>query len=396
MPSIYVTLWSFDKKKNSTKLPVSAGTEFTGEIKQSFTLTGLEIRFNLGAQLVAPTYNYAQISSLRRYYFITDWYYDRGFWVAVMAVDVLASFRVEIGNSSQFVLRAFSRYAPGVIDTSYPTTGEVTRTSSQIAAGTFWGADVTQDTGLIVMGVIGNSSSSVGAVTYYALTMPAFRTFLNAMLSSISWANISITEISEELQKALINPAQYIVSCRWFPILASAFTQGTAVSSINLGWWSFTAPARVLNTVGSAWVSRQSEFSIPVHPQRGGRGGYLRLSPYSSYMLKFLPFGVFEIDSTELFNADTLGILVDTNLMTGDSVLHLAAKKVTEGQYNWDNSFLVVESQIGVPLPVGQVSADVANYQNALTAGVVAGAGDIARSFSQEKVASTSHHSGKF
>jgi len=175
MPSISVTLWSFDKKKNSTKLPASAGTEFTGEMKQSFTLTGLEIRFNLGSQLVAPTYNYAQIPSLRRYYFITDWYYDRGFWIAVMAVDVLASFKLEIGNSSQYVLRSYSRYTPGIIDTSYPTTGEVTRTSSQIAAGTFWGADVTQDTGLIVMGVIGNSSSSVGAVTYYALTMPAFQ-----------------------------------------------------------------------------------------------------------------------------------------------------------------------------------------------------------------------------
>ena len=396
MPSISVTLWSFDKKKNSTKLPVSAGTEFTGEMKQSFTLTGLEIRFNLGAQLVAPTYNYAQIPSLRRYYFITDWYYDRGFWIAVMAVDVLASFRLEIGNSSQYVLRADSRYTPGIIDTSYPTTGEVERSSSQIAPGTFWGADVTQATGLIVMGVIGNSASAVGAVTYYAMTMQEYRTFLNAMLSSISWANISITEISAELQKALINPTQYIVSCRWFPILASAFSQGTPVTAINLGWWSFAASARVLGTVGSAWVSRQSEFSIPVHPQRGGRGEYLRLSPYSTYMLKFLPFGIFEIDSTDLFDADTVGILVDTNLMTGDSVLHVAAKKMTDAQYNWDRSFLVVESQIGVPLPVGQVSADVGNYQNALSAGVVAGAGDIARSFSQENEPVTKHHSGKF
>jgi hypothetical protein len=98
-------------------------------------------------------------------------------------------------------------------------------------------------------------------------------------------------------------------------------------------------------------------------------------------MLKFLPFGIFEIDSTDLFDADTVGILVDTNLMTGDSVLHVAAKKMTDAQYNWDRSFLVVESQIGVPLPVGQVSADVGNYQNALAAGAVAGINDIAGRF---------------
>lgn len=381
MPDVTVTLWAFEKKTNSTKQPPLGGVSMTGQLKQSFALTGLEVKFNLGNQLVSPVYNYAQIPSLRRYYFITDWYYDRGFWIAVLAVDVLATYKVAIGNSSQYVTRAYSKYTPGIIDTSYPTTGEVTREVSRIEPGTFWGAAVTGDEGLIVMGVVGSSSSAVGAVTYYALTMSAFRTFLNAMLSSISWANISTTEISQELQKALINPTQYIVSCRWFPILASAFAQGTPVSVINLGWWSFAAPARVLPTVGSAWLYREYGFTIPVHPQRAGRGDYLRLSPYSTYTLKFLPFGVFEIDSTELFNADTMGILVDVNLMTGDSVLHVAAKKNIEVQYNYDKSFLVVESQIGVPLPVGQVSADVGNYQNALAAGVVAGINDVAGRF---------------
>lgn len=377
MISLY--LWSFDKKRNSTRQPPTDGTEFQGELKQQFTLTGLQVTLNLGQQLVAPTYNYAYIPTLRRYYFITDWVYDSGLWVATMAVDVLATFKTEIGNSIQYVTRAYSAYNPNVIDTAYPTrANDLARTNDAISPSTFWGASVTGAEGLIVIGCVGSSTSSIGAVTYYAMTMATFRSFINSMLSSPNWLNISATEISADLQKALINPTQYITSCRWYPILASAFTGGAAASAINLGWWSFAASCRVLSTVGSAWVQRESYFTIPKHPQRSGRFEYLNLSPYTTYTLRFLPFGVFEIDTTELYDFDQMGILVETNLMTGDAVLKVAAKKTTDLQFNYNNAFLVTQAQIGVSLPIGQVSADIGNYQNALTAGVVAGVADIA------------------
>lgn len=376
---IELYLWSFDKKRNSTKQPTDAGTRFDGELKQSFTLTGLEVTLNLGKFLVAPSYNYAYIPSLSRYYFITDWVYNAGLWVAVMAVDVLATYKTYIGNSRQYVTRAYSSYNPNIIDTAYPTrANDLSRTNDSLSPSTFWGASVTGSEGLIVIGCVGSSTSSIGAVTYYALTMANFRSFINSMLSSPNWMNISAAEISSDLQKALINPTQYITSCRWYPFNASAFTGGAAASAINLGWWSFNVSCRVLSTVGSAWVERESYFTIPKHPQRTGRFEYLNLSPYTTYTLRFLPFGVFDIDTTELYDFDQLGVLVETNLMTGDAVLKVAAKKATDLQFNYNNAFLVTQAQIGVSLPVGQVSADIGNYQNALTAGVVAGVADIA------------------
>ena len=372
-------LWSFDKKRNSTKQPSTGGTHYEGELKQTFTLTGLEVTLNLGTQLVAPTYNYAYIPSLRRYYFITDWVYNAGLWIATMAVDVLATFKTEIGNSIQYVTRAYSSYNPNVIDTAYPTrANDLARSNDSISPSSFWGASVTGSEGLIVIGCVGSSTSSIGAVTYYALTMANFRSFINSMLSSPNWMNISAGEISADLQKALINPTQYITSCRWYPIQASSFTGGAVGTAINLGWWSFSVSCRILSTVGSAWVEKESYFTIPKHPQRSGRFEYLNLSPYTTYTLKFLPFGVFEIDTTELYDFDQMGILVETNLMTGDAVLKVAAKKVTDLQFNYNNAFLITQAQIGVSLPVGQVSADIGNYQNALTAGVVAGVADIA------------------
>ena len=374
-----IQLWSFDKKKNSTKIPPVTGASMTGELKTPFTLTGLEIKFNLGKQTYAPTYNYCYIPNLRRYYFITDWYYDGGLWIAVCAVDVLASFKTEIGNSRQYVERSYSNYNPSIIDTAYLMRGDdIERFNSFVTSTTFWGASAFGNNGTIVMGVVGSSSFSTGAVTYYAMSQATFGAFMNTMLSSISWAGISATEISTELQKALINPTQYIVSCRWYPIVFSGFTQGSAVNAINLGWWTFNlmGSARVLATISNAFIERVNEVTIPKNPWKTARTDYMDMAPYSTYYFKFLPFGVFEIDSTELYDKTYLGFKVSVDLMTGAAILRLAAAS-SLGGYNWDNAFLVTEGQIGVTIPIGQVSADIGKYKNALIAGTATAIADI-------------------
>ena len=377
---IQVKLWSFDKQKNSTKVPTTPGTNFNGELKESFAVTELSVTFNFGKLDYAPTYNYMYILSMRRFYFIINWIYEAGLWTAVCAVDVLASYKTEIGNSYQYVSRANSNYDPNLVDTTYITTPDgILRQNASMLPASFFGGDIASNQGTIVVGVVGSSTGNIGAVTYYAMSFGTFSNFMSNMLSSISWANISATEISEELQKALINPTQYIVSCQWFPVVFSSLTAGYSTTQLQLGWWTFTlyGTARVLNTVGAAWISRQSELTIPKHPQLGNpRLGYLQCAPYSSYHLKFLPFGVFEIDSTELYDMAYLGILVDFNLMTGDGVLKVTAKPYT-GSYNFENAFLVSEGKVGVTIPVGQIAADIGNFKQALALGAATGVSQL-------------------
>lgn len=395
---VHCTLWAFDKKKNSTKQPTSGGTAYTGEIKEGFSVSELAICFNFGTTVYAPVYNYLHIDELRRYYFIMDWNFAGGLWWATCAVDVLATFKTEIGNSLQYVSRAYSDYDPNLIDTTYLTTpANITRLHSSVSPSDFYGGNIDAANGTIVMGVVGSNTGAVGAVTYYAMSFAVFASFMHEMLSNVTWANISATEISQELQKALINPTQYIVSCTWFPILYSSLNVGTSTATLNLGWWNFTlsANAKLISNISQAYISRQTELTIPKHPQSvSPRLGYLQCAPYSSYMLKFLPFGVFEIDSTELYDKTYLGVLVDFNLITGDAVLHVTSKGAT-GTYDFENSFLVSESNVGVTIPMGQVSANMGNYKQALGLGLATGvAGLIANSTGTAD--STSHHSGKF
>lgn len=366
-----IQLWSFDKKKNSTKVPPTSGANFTGNLKEPFSVSELTISFNFPNQTFSPTYNYAFIPNLRRYYFITDWAYNGGLWYAACVCDVLGSYRIEIGSSRQYVERAYSNYNPNLIDTAYMTRSEdIARLNGVLTSTTFWGGSAWGNNGTIVLGVVGSSSLSTGAVTYYAMAQTTFGALMNTMLGSINWAGISATEISTELQKALINPTQYIVSCRWYPIVFSGFSQGFATTQLNLGWWTFSlaGTARVLNTVSSAFVSRTNEITIPKNPWQSPRTQYMDLAPYSVYYFKFLPFGVFEIDSTELYDKTYLGVNVDVDLMTGSAILKLCAKGPAES-YIWDNAFLVTEGQVGVTIPIGQVAADVGKYRNALLAG---------------------------
>lgn len=382
-------LYIFQKRRNSTRRPDRANaTTLDGEMKQVFSPLGLEVTFDFGPVLHIPFYNYAYIESFARYYYITDWVYLNGLWVGTFSCDVLASFKESIGGSTQYVSRAYSRYDASIIDTNYPTKADgIYRSSSILTPTEFWGADAWADNGLIVIGTVGATASNIGATTYYAMSMATARDFLSRLMGSIAWAGISVTEISEELQKALINPMQYIVSAKWFPINAAGFTQGTATTQISLGYWSFqlSGTAYMLRTVASSWITRQSEVAIPKHIQSlgdpGARLQFINMAPFSEYVFKFLPFGIFPLDSTDLFDMSYLGIQVESNLITGDAIMKLAVKGPV-GSYNFDQqSILTYQSAIGVELPIAQITMDAGKWKNAISAAGFAAAGQLASIF---------------
>lgn len=369
-------LYIFPKRRNSTKQPENfTPYVMQGEIKESFSPLAFTLTFKFEGELHVPPYNYCFVQELERFYFIDDWTFDGGLWVASCTVDVLATYKTQIGQSTQYVSRAYSAYDASIIDTTYLTSADsVTRLYSSISPTNFWGANPADNSGLIVVGVIGAASGAIGPTTYYAMSIPAFNGLMSAMLSTISWAGISTTEISEELQKALINPIQYIVSARWFPIHAASFSAGVYVTSVSLGYWSFPVTgARVLNSVSSAIVERETYLDIPKAPQSIGNAGarlqYVNMSPYAEYVLKFLPFGVFTLDSVDLFDKSQLGIEVTCNLLSGDAVLKVSAKTY-DGVFLYENApILNVQSQIGVDLPLAQIAIDATKWKQGLGGG---------------------------
>ena len=401
--SFSVSLYNFTKKRNSTARPTTPVITETGEIKEDFTPLNFEMTFSFSDNGRIPVYNYAYVPNFSRYYYITDWVYVAGLWRGAFTVDVLATYKSDILASNQFVARCASEKQTGLPDTAYPTIGGSNRGLSgdvTVNQSSFWGADF--EDGTFVVGILGNTNRNIGCVTYYAFSSVGFNALMDELLTDISWANISVSEISTGLQKALINPLQYITSVVWLPINAVNFIVNSGApnsdltQSIKVGWWVFSIAssnsyARVLyNPTSFGWDYVQKKYYIALdkHPQSVTRGEWLTLSPYSKYVFTFLPFGQFELDTTELYGFEYFGFDVRVHSYNGDAILTMYAAHDNQGTS--DKVLQVVNANVGVQIPIGQIALDIGNLDSALTSTALMGATEIANYLSNAPVEAVS------
>ena len=78
-----ITLYKFNKRANSTKRP-SGGVKVYGRLNNKCGITAPSVIFSDDYH----TYNYAYIPNFNRFYWVEEWTYSDGVWIAQMAVDV--------------------------------------------------------------------------------------------------------------------------------------------------------------------------------------------------------------------------------------------------------------------------------------------------------------------
>lgn len=317
--SIKVKLWSFTKRENSTKVPTGTATEYDCVLKDNTSIINPTIEL---AASNLTSYNYAQISDFGRYYFIKDIISEaNGLWLIELECDVLASYKTGIGSSSEYVLRAASAYDENVIDGLYPMNADVSSdTVDKVSPFIFDGSSFR--TSSYIVGIINNSTDAkFGAVTYYQLTTTQMGQLLGFLLGSTSYLNIDPTELSDNMVKALVNPAQYIVECYSLPYQV---TSGTAVN-IKVGWWDtnvqgipFTPKISITDNIQySTHDLGTYTITTPKHPDWNPSGGpvkrYLRCYPWSSYTFYAGPFGTIQLDPSSLAKSATISYEVSAN-----------------------------------------------------------------------------------
>lgn len=340
-----VYLYTFSKRKNSTKVPnVDPGSVVEGILKESSGIISPTIDFNLPQDTNLPAwYNYAYIPVFRRYYYVQEWTWSGRLWTAHLECDAPASWRSAIGDSQQYILRSSAEYDGSILDNFYPAkTDSIMKVTPFNSVFTRW-----TDGGTYIIGIVNKDSNKVGCTTYYSMTGTQFASFTNVLLNdSASWLNIDASELSVSLQKALVNPMQYITSVAWFPLTV---TGGTAVDSIPFGWWSVTASATRLSK-NNLLVTRMHTITIPKHPNSETRGAYLNCNPYSRYTLYYPPWGEIPIDTTIIQGNTTLDITIGVDLVSGAATL-VASTGTGEvvGYFQTD---------VSVPINIAQTTTD--------------------------------------
>ena len=397
--AITATFYKNNKRVNSTKLPITqAGTiSMYVELKDVTNLFTPSLvisadRFKVGEKITNPMqYNYCYIADFERYYFVRSWSWVLGRWECSLEVDVLASFRNAIGNTTAYVLRSASAWDGNIIDTKYPVKAEDAKQPYQIKTYTTdlitspWNTNIYNanvQEGCFVISVVNNDAGAIGGTSHYALAPRVMAELLNKLYSSPSWMNITDGNISQDLQKMLINPMQYITNAMWIPC-GYDVSGAVGISVLPYGWWSVTLTSGVAYRVDVAHVKNDISlsFSVASHPQKDTAKQWLQMSPFTTAALYLPPFGMISLDTSKIFGADTIDCAISVDLITGRGVLTISSHR-TEGSTRIAGGVIyTTTAQVGVPVSVAQMSVDFDKLSSASTwigaAGIALGNGGI-------------------
>jgi hypothetical protein len=360
---IPVKFYNFSKDVVSTKRPTDEGITTTCLLKEpcsiispTISITGIANVYN---------YNYAYIEDFKRYYFISNWTFQNGLWYGSLSVDVLASFKDEIGAATEYVVRAESKSDGNIVDTVYPTKANCTIKKTVLSytdsSNPFVGG-ITEG-GFYVVGVFNTDENTAGGISCYLMTKSQYKKFQSKLLDSSNW----VTE--DAITKMSFNPLQYIATVTWYPFLPVKLwdvSDWEVLTELPIGWWQITG-------VGCYRLPddfiRELNFTltVPKHPQASSRGAYLNTSPYSSYVLACWPFGIMELDSTYLYNSSTISCEIKIDFSTGGAYLTV--------NNSVGNMIKQVGGNIGIPVQIAQIAT---NVTGALTGAQSAVGGAIA------------------
>lgn len=397
--SLTLNLLTFSKRENSTKAPsaaqISAGRELSVLLKDATSVYNPTFVLRTSDP---HTFNYAYCPDFGKYYFVRDWVSDHDMWNCICEEDVLATFRSQIRSSSQYVLRAASAYDEYIIDTAYPCDVVINERvsypdQSPSTPNNYYDPNpcLLGSSSLYCIGVLGYGTTPVGAVNYYIVSKETLTALIGFMMSDVEdWSDI--TELEPGVQKALLNPLQYIVSCVMLPLTASEIRHlnVTPVTNIYFGHYSYevasgnTCYAVRHNLYDANSIQfKMGYIRVPVHPQASSRGKYLNASPYSDYILHFDPVGdiPFNGNDSTLITADTLDdnryvtyfIFIDLTSGMGQLTLFPGKKNVPSIPEHDNPSIIsdtsdrlaVVTFQCGIPIKLAQAFSDPIALQKA-------------------------------
>ena len=296
-----ITCYSgFSKAINSTKQP-SGGTDKTVRLKEPTSVinpTFIIEDYNL-------SWNYIKWGS--RYYYVDD--------IVIIhnniaeyhcSTDVLATYKSNIGASTQYVVRSASSYDLKIIDERYPTIAD---TDEGITPLTDISSGIDFSNGTFVLGV--KSKDSDTGVAFYALTPSQFGDFCSFLYSD-TW--LTATDITVTLQKMINDPFDYIISCNWYP-----FTLSFTAKPLYFGFFDWTGHSMARIPESDRMKNFSHTGTLPDHPQIA-RGSYLNASPYTKLMLNLYSFGQCVLDPNRFLDSRSVTVTLNIDLFTGIGV----------------------------------------------------------------------------
>lgn len=342
-----IKIGQFAKNIESTAQPNTTGwAEHSVTLKNGADISNPRIELQVSWEDIKDV-NYAVM--MNRYYWVIGKNMLReNLCQLSLRVDVLATYKTEIGASSLYILRSSAASDGTIRDNLYPSRG-IAEYSRQA-----WPATPTTHTfasGVYVLNITGTYTS--GSSNLIQLTPPNFRKLLRML-----YADIDGFQASDIIQKLCNffggNPAKLVNSAMWFP---SKFTSVEAMSDTYIGSWRPGAAINIASDPIPCEIIKDPiqfvdycTFTIDKHPKAATRGEYLNLSPFSNYKLFIPTAGAVNLDTTQLMGITSIEVDRYVDALTGRMVSYVSTPSSGVGV---DPHYLaVLTGQYGIYLPL--------------------------------------------
>lgn len=309
-----ITFYTFSKKVNSTARP-TGGTSYDVVLKEGCSVLRPSVRLKWSGSGSPTAYNYAQISGFGRYYWVRNWEFSDRQWTADLAVDPLATYKTQIGASSQYVLRSASDYDPDVADVLYPTFATPHVQPKSTALWTV-PSSVSDQTFVV------STMSSRGWQTYYLLSGTQYATICTDVFASNFFNGYDFGDLTEEFVKVLAKPEDNVVNVQWLPVSYSSISGvGTSITGFRFGYYEVEPGATFKQVTPQTVYPFDVALTMTQHPDASTRGSYLNGNTFTRRALTLPGVGTVALDSDLLIGYTGLRIEVRLNVASGTATI---------------------------------------------------------------------------
>jgi hypothetical protein len=296
--------YTFEKRKNSTKQPSGASTDFNVTLKGGSSLLTPTLFLDITTR---PTFNYLEFEG--RYYYITDIVNVRNnLWEISCTEDVLATQKTAIGNSTAMIM-----YATGgrndIIDQRIPTTADLSvNMNAVVLTGDFTGFAMSSE-GIAIVSVTGENAC--GAFLVDADKVKELLVNVNVWTGGISTVETAWTQFlrggdAPANLRSVIN----------IPVILSTTQNFGSPVQLYLGTYPCTdsngSPIEG-RRVENPFLEAHGTVTIPWQ-----YNDWRRNIPYTKVFLYLPVFGVISLPSADLIEDNSLSVYYSLNLLGGD------------------------------------------------------------------------------
>lgn len=345
-------LFNFSKRRNSTKQPATDYPATTVEVFLKKPTSMSEPTFIIsGVNVLSETINYCLWED--RYYFVTDiTYLNNDNCEIHCSIDVLATFKNQIGNYTAFVERSASSYDIMVNDELLTGQQQIVNTEGRETNITGLSS-----TGCYIVRVVGK-----GGVVTFAMdsleTLSGVYVYEAVFGDGFQWEDLNA--ITSNISKVIFNPSQYIVSVNWIPVAIENIS-GTN-DTIKIGFWD--SGVQALKVSGNGY-SNIISLNIPPRYFNDFRDNNPQFTQANLYLSGV---GTININPMEIYDGE-LDLFYAIDYATG-AVLYELWNPET------DKIIGTYDGQLGVSIQIGNsvVSGNTFTSAVAGLTGIIGGA----------------------